>query len=77
MIKFINNNDVSIFINVLLFYANKEFHFRMSFIFDIIDYVIIRKRFDAIKAKDIINHMQDVFIYIRENLNKAQLVIIK
>ena len=53
------------------FYANKGFHLYMNFISDIIDYVIIRKRFNAIKAKDIINHMQNVFVYIRENLNKV------
>ena len=54
-----------------LFYANKGFHPYMSFNFDIIDYVITRKRLDAIKTKDIIDHMQDVLVYIRENLNKA------
>ena len=56
---------------MLFFYANKEFHSRISFNLDIIDYVIIRKRFNAIKIKDIIDHMQDVLVYIRENLNKA------
>ena len=59
------------------FYANKGFHPRMSFSPDIIDYVIIRKRLDAAKAKDIINHMQDVLVYIRENLNKTQFVMIE
>ena len=57
MIEFANNNDVSTFTNVSLFYANKEFHSYMNFNFDIIDYVIIRKRFDAVKVKDIINHI--------------------
>ena len=49
----------------------------MSFNSDIIDYVIIRKRLDVIKAKDIIDRMQDVFIYIREKMNKAQLIMIE
>ena len=49
----------------------------MSFNSDIINYVIIRKRFDVIKAKDIIDRMQDVFVYIREKINKAQLAIIE
>ena len=57
--------------NVSPFYANKEFHSRISFISNIIDYVITRKRLNAIKAKDITDHMQNVFIYIYENLNKA------
>ena len=77
IIEFINNNNVSTFINVLFFYANKEFHSRMSFNFNIIDYVISRKRFDVIKIKDFINRMQDVFFYIREKLNKAQLIMIE
>ena len=49
----------------------------MSFNFNIIDYDIIRKRFDVIKIKDIIDGMQDVFIYIREKLNKIQLIMIE
>ena len=61
IIEFINNNNVLTFIDLLFFYANKEFHYRISFNFDIIDYVIIRKRLDVIKIKDIIDHMQDVF----------------
>ena len=63
--------------NELFFYANKESHSRISFNLNIIDYVIIRKRLKIIKTKDIINHMQDVFIYIREKINKAQLIIIE
>ena len=62
---------------MLFFYANKKFHFYINFNFDIIDYIITRKRLNAIKAKDIINHMQDVFVYIRKNLNKTQFVIIE
>ena len=54
-----------------LFYANKEFHSHISFNFNIIDYIIIRKCFNVIKIKNIIEYMQNVFVYIRENLNKA------
>ena len=43
----------------------------MSFNFDIINCVITRKRFDVIKAKDIIDRMQNVFVYIREKMNKV------
>ena len=71
IIEFANNNNVSTFINVSLFYINKEFYPRMSFSSDIIDYVITQKRLDVIKTKDIIDRMQDVFIYIREKMNKA------
>ena len=62
---------------MLFFYANREFHSHISFDFNIIDYIIIRKRFNVIKIKDIINRMQDIFVYIRENVNKIQLIIIE
>ena len=65
-----NNNNVSIFINVLFFYANKDFHFYINFNFNIINYVITRKRFNVIKIKNIINYIQNVLAYIRDNLNK-------
>ena len=57
MIEFANNNNVLIFINVSSFYVNKGFYFHMSFNFNIINYVIIRKRFVIIKAKDIIDYI--------------------
>ena len=52
-----NNNNVLIFINVSLFYINKDFYFRISFNFNIIDYIIIRKRFNVAKVKNIINYI--------------------
>ena len=66
-----NNNNILIFTNVSLFYVNKEFHSYISFSSDTTDYVIIRKYFNIIKTKNIIDYIQNVFIYIRENLNKA------
>ena len=59
------------------FYANKGFHPRISFNFDIIDYVITRKRLDAIKTQDIIDRIQNVLDYIREKLKKSQLIIVE
>ena len=49
MIEFIDNNDVLIFINISPFYTNKDFNFYINFNFNIINYVIIRKRFNVIK----------------------------
>ena len=43
--------------NISLFFINKDFHFRISFKFNIINYVIIRKRFNIIKIKNIINYI--------------------
>ena len=55
--EFADSNNILTFINVLFFYANKEFHFYISFKSNIIDYVIIRKRLNAAKTKDIIDHI--------------------
>ena len=49
----------------------------MNFSLNTIDYVITRKRFNVIKAKNIIDRMQNVFIYIREKINKVQLIMIE
>ena len=57
MIEFADNNNVSTSISVSLFYINKDFHFYISFNPNIINYIIIRKRLDAVKAKDIIDHI--------------------
>ena len=59
------------------FYINKGFYFYISFNFNIINYIIIRKRFNVIKIKNIIDYMQDVFICIRDNLNKTQFAMIE
>ena len=77
IIEFADNNNVSTFINVLFFYANKEFHSRMNFSSNIIDYVITRKRFNIIKTKKIIDDMQDILIFIRDRFDKAQLIMIE
>ena len=43
--------------NVSFFYINKSFYFYISFNFNIINYAIIRKRFNVIKTKNIIDHI--------------------
>ena len=40
-----------------LFYINKDFYFYINFNFNIINYIIIRKRFNVIKVKNIINYI--------------------
>ena len=60
-----------------LFYINKDFHFYINFNFNIINYAITRKRFNVIKIKNIIDYIQDVFICIRDNLNKTQFAMVE
>ena len=57
MIEFANNNNVLIFTNISFFYINKEFHSRINFNLNTIDYIITRKRFNVIKMKNIIDHI--------------------
>ena len=49
----------------------------MSFDFNIIDYVITRKRLNVVKTQNIIDRIQDVLDYIREKLNNTQLIMIE
>ena len=40
-----------------LFYINKDFYFYINFNFNIINYIIIRKHFNIIKIKNIIDYI--------------------
>ena len=54
MMKFSDNFNIFSIISMISFYFNKDFHSRMSFNSDMIDYEIIRERLKARKANDII-----------------------
>ena len=75
--KFADNNEVSIFTEVTLFFANKEFHLRISFSLDITNYNTTRKRLDAITAENITDRIKEILAYIRQNMNNAQQAIIE
>ncbi len=72
MIEFVNNNILSSVIFLTLFFMNKNFHSRMSFDFDIIEYEIIRERLQIAWVKDIFDHMNKTLIFAREALIKTQ-----
>ena len=76
MTEFADNDEVSSFIEVTSFYINKGFHSRMSFSRDSTTYAITRKRLDVVKTEEIANNMQKILEYIRDNINRAQRVII-
>ena len=44
MIEFIDNNTLSLVIFMIFFFMNKNFHSRMSFDFNLIEYESIRER---------------------------------
>ena len=72
MIEFINNNILSLIIFLTLFFMNKNFHFYMSFNFDIIKYESIRERLQIAWVENIFNHMNKTLIFAREALIKTQ-----
>ena len=74
--KFADNDEVSSFTEVTSFYVNKGFHSRMSFSKDFTTYAITRKRLDVVKVENIADNMQKVLKYIRDNMNRAQKVMI-
>ena len=69
--EFADNDVISASTGLTPFFANKGFHPRISFSPDIISYDITRKRLDAVKVEDIINHMQGILDYIRLNMEDA------
>ena len=72
MIEFANNNAISAIIELSLFFVNKKFYFRMSFSSNSISYVTTRKRLLIVKAKNIIETMQNILNYVRDNVEMIQ-----
>ena len=72
MIEFANNNAISATIELSSFFINKRFHFRMSFSWNSISYVTTRERLLVVKAENIIETMQNILNYIRDNAKMTQ-----
>jgi len=72
MIEFVDNNVLFSVIFLILFFMNKNFHSRMSFDSDIIEYESIRERLQIARVEDIFNHMNKTLIFTREALIKTR-----
>ncbi len=72
MIEFVDNNVLSSVIFLIFFFMNKNFHSRMSFDSDIIEYESIRERLQIIRVEDIFDHMNKTLIFAREALIKTR-----
>ena len=72
MIEFANNNAISATTELSFFFVNKKFHLRMSFSSDSISYVTTRERLLIVKAKNIIETMQNILNYVRDNVEMIQ-----
>ncbi len=58
MTEFVNNNAILSLIKQSTFFLNKNFHSRMSFNLNSIEYEITHARIKAGKAKNIFKHMK-------------------
>ncbi len=72
MIEFVDNNVLSSVIFLIFFFMNKNFHPRMSFDPDIIEYESTRERLQIAQVEDIFNHMNRTLIFAREALIKTR-----
>jgi len=60
---------------MISFYFNKEFHSRMSFDSDMIDYETTHERLEVRKADDIVIRMKELLSFDRQQLKKTKLII--
>ncbi len=72
MIEFVDNNVLSSVIFLTLFFMNKNFHSRMSFDPDIIEYESTRERLQIDRIKNISEQMNKTLIFAREALVKTR-----
>ncbi len=72
MIEFVENNVLSSVIFLTFFFMNKNFHPRMSFDLDIIEYESTRERLQIAQVEDIFDHIDKTLIFAREALIKTR-----
>ncbi len=72
MIEFVDNNVLSSVIFLILFFMNKNFHSRMSFNPDIIEYESTRERLQIDRVKNISEQINKTLIFAREALIKTR-----
>jgi hypothetical protein len=72
MIEFADNNALFSVIFSISFFLNKDFHSRMSFEFDVIEYESFRERLQTTKVEDISEHMNKTLKFARESLVKTR-----
>jgi len=72
MIEFVDNNALFSVIFSISFFLNKDFHSRMSFELDVIEYESSRERLQATKVENISEHMNKTLKFARESLAKTQ-----
>jgi len=72
MIEFVDNNALFSVIFSISFFLNKDFHPRMSFELDVIEYESSRERLQTTKVENISEHMNKTLKFARESLVKTR-----
>jgi len=72
MIEFVDNNALFSVIFSTSFFLNKDFHSRMSFELDVIEYESFRERLQTAKVEDIFENMNKTLKFARESLVKTR-----
>jgi len=72
MIEFVDNNALFSVIFSTSFFLNKDFHPRMSFELDVIEYESFRERLQTAKVENISEHMNKTLKFARESLAKTR-----
>ncbi len=71
MTKFVNNNAIFFETSMISFFANKNFYSRIFFSLNNIVYTIIQERIDVVRAKNIIDTMQNILKVMKNNFKRA------
>jgi len=77
MIEFINNNALFSAIFSTSFFLNKDFHSRMSFELNVIEYESSHERLQTTKVENISEHMNKTLKFARESLVKTRKQMMK
>ncbi len=72
MIEFVDNNALFSVIFSISFFLNKDFHSRMSFELDVIEYESFRERLQTAKVENISENMNKTLKFARESLVKTR-----
>ena len=72
MIEFVDNNALFSVIFSTSFFLNKDFHSRMSFELDVIEYESSCERLQMTKVENISEHMNKTLKFARESLVKTR-----
>jgi len=72
MIEFVDNNALFSVIFSISFFLNKDFHSRMSFELDVIEYESSRERLQTAKVENISENMNKTLKFARESLVKTR-----